>query len=180
MTDWQRRMADLYRLQQRADEINGFDPPPAPASSGASAEAFAAAEQRLGVRFDDSYREVMTVVNGWPQFAGMWEIFAVDDLGTENGPWAHANYLADTCIDNTDEPDEFLPPPSGTTRILLASARNMPMHLVAMISQTQAQAASLCIRFDSGGDYEFPDFQAWLDHTEKAGREFIADTLDLR
>ncbi|WP_230465204.1 hypothetical protein, partial [Nocardia seriolae] len=47
MADWQRRMNDLYRLQQRADEIKGFDAPPAPAPFGASAEAFAAAEQRL-------------------------------------------------------------------------------------------------------------------------------------
>lgn len=180
MTDWQRRMNDLYRLQQRADEIKEFNPPPAPASSGASAEAFAAAEQRLGVRFDDSYREVMTAVNGWPKFTGIWEIFAVDDLGTEGGPWAHANYLADIFIDNTDEPDKFLPAPIGTTRVLLASARDMPLHLVAMISQTQTQAASLCIEFDSGGDYEFPDFQAWLDHAEKATRDFIAETLDLR
>ncbi|GAC83977.1 hypothetical protein GP2_017_00050 [Gordonia paraffinivorans NBRC 108238] len=109
----------------------------------ASPEQIAAAEQRLGVRFDRSYRQLMTLCNGIERLGEM-TLFSVDELGTSQR-WRDAHQFmyfeyfllytpsfemrGDTMV----EP-EFYPPPAGRRPVTLGYNEGSPTQVVCNFS----------------------------------------------
>ena len=110
---------------------------------GASPEQIAAAEQRLGVRFDRSYRQLMSLCNGIERL-GEWTLFAVDELGTSQR-WRDAHqflhfeyFLLDTPTfemrgETMVEP-EFYPPPAGRRPVVIGYNEGFPTQVVCNFS----------------------------------------------
>ncbi|WP_327147002.1 SMI1/KNR4 family protein [Nocardia sp. NBC_01327] len=69
MRNWSKLVTTVSELQERAAKLSGevwrYAPPNPPASD----VDIAAAEQRLGVFFDDAYLDLLRTCNGWPVFA---------------------------------------------------------------------------------------------------------------
>lgn len=110
---------------------------------GASPEQIAAAEQRLGVRFDRSYRQLMTLCNGIERLGEM-TLFSVDELGTSQR-WRDAHqfmsfeyFLSYTPSfemrgDTMIEP-EFYPPPAGRRPVTIGYNEGFPTQVVCNFS----------------------------------------------
>ncbi|MEC3951700.1 SMI1/KNR4 family protein [Nocardia sp. CDC153] len=150
---------------------------PSPKAPGTAApdSSITAAEQRLGVVFDDSYLRVIRAVNGWASLAVTLNFFAVEDLGTEDSSWSANNVGANAYFDS--EEDEVVEVPPGHARVMLAADHETARYLVAMIATDGRESQSVCYDCQSGYDLEYPSFEAWLAATIANAHEFIADEL---
>lgn len=110
---------------------------------GASPEQIAAAEQRLGVRFDRSYRQLMSLCNGIERL-GPISLFTIDELGTSQR-WRDAHqfmyfeyFLLYTPSfemrgDSMVEP-EFYPPPAGRRPVVIGYDELFPTQVLCNFS----------------------------------------------
>ncbi|QIK50361.1 SMI1/KNR4 family protein (plasmid) [Gordonia terrae] len=110
---------------------------------GASPEQIAAAEQRLGVRFDRVYRRLMSVCNGIERLGPM-TLFSVDELGTSQR-WRNAHQFMHFEYFLGDPPSfemrgetmvepEFYPPPAGRRPVVIGYDELFPTQVLCNFS----------------------------------------------
>ncbi|WP_327141326.1 SMI1/KNR4 family protein [Nocardia sp. NBC_01327] len=177
VSDWRTRLQVLYELQKKVNEAQGLPGPSPLVTTGASEQAIAAAEQRLGVVLDSSYSDVLRAVNGWPSFALSWNLFAAEDLGQSHGLWAEANRDATAYFDG--EGDHAVTVPRGRKRVLLAAGADSARFLVGMLDTAAGAAASPCYDCAYGEDIEYASFQDWVAAMESEARSIISEESGL-
>ncbi|WP_405160973.1 SMI1/KNR4 family protein [Nocardia sp. NBC_01499] len=157
MRNWSQLVATLAQLQERAATLRAEPWRSAPPNPPATDADISASEQRLGVLFDDAYRDLLRTCNGWPVF-GSSHLYGTNDLAVSD-LWginndAIAEYFASEGRDATKAPD-------GHRFVLIAHDNSTSRFVVAAFPTSTREQSSRCYDCQSGEDTPFDDIYAW-------------------
>ncbi|MFI7000450.1 SMI1/KNR4 family protein [Nocardia sp. NPDC050175] len=152
-------MTTTAELQERAAALHDEPWRSAPPNPPATDADIAAAEQRLGVFFDEAYRELLRTCDGWPVF-GSSHFYGTGDLGVGE-LWvtttdAIAEYFASEGRAATKAPD-------GHAFVLIAHSNASSRFIVAAFPTSAREPSSRCYDCQSGEDTPFDDIYAWAE-----------------
>ncbi|WP_405166624.1 SMI1/KNR4 family protein [Nocardia sp. NBC_01499] len=170
MRNWSQLVAALAPLQERAATLRAESWRSAPPNPPATDADISAAEQRLGVLFDDAYRDLLRTCDGWPVF-GNSQLYGTHDLGVSDD-WAInkdaiEEYFASQGRDATTAPE-------GHRFVLIAHDNSSSRFVVAAFPSSTREQSSRCYDCQSGEDTPFDDIYAWAQFESRA----ITTSLD--
>ncbi|WP_040815598.1 SMI1/KNR4 family protein [Nocardia concava] len=159
MTNWKALVGSLYEVQYRAAERIGERGMALPPNRPASDAVVAAAERRLGVRFDRAFRDFLRVCDGWPRF-GTIQLYGAADLGAGE-KWRRDSTFAEMYF--AAEASSALVVPHGYRRVLIGKAAAAQRFIVMVFPTVPGIGPSACWDCTAGMDLPYPDFGAWAE-----------------
>lgn len=157
MTNWKALVGSLYEVQYRAAERVGEPGMALPPNPPATDAAIAAAERRLGVRFDRAFRGFLRECDGWPRF-GTVQLYGAGDLGAGE-KWRRDSTFAEMYF--ATEASGALIVPHGYRRVLIGKAPVSQRFIMMVFPAVPGIGPSSCWDCTAGIDLRYPDFGAW-------------------
>lgn len=158
MINWNLLVEGLLSLQRQAAAVfdePGFSRPPNPSATVA---AIVAAEKRLGVIFDDSFRRFQLTCNGWSRF-GAVHLFGVDEIGrSEKWHEGSATVRADA-----DRAVRGVPETERHRLVLVGKAAVTDRFIAVRFPTDTSQRAGECVDDNYGECFCYSSFEEWAE-----------------
>lgn len=164
MRNWTALVGSLYAAQYTAAERLGKPGLALPPNPPAAPDAVAAAEHRLGVRFDTEFRQFLLACDGWPGF-GRVQLFGASDLAAGE-KWRRESAGAQAYFES--EASGALTVPDGYRRVLVGKTVVSQRFIVMLFPIRPEVGAAACWDCMAGVDLRYPDFGVWAQHEAAA------------